>query len=197
LRSALPADAELVAAPVESSGRRDAVGRPSNACALLAAGLADATDCLTRSAKVDVNAVVQVTLEAMFTGLGYARTALALRDPATGLFRTRAAFGEPKLQFGFALQGQPNLFTAALSQHKDLHIADSGADKVRASLPEWFARDFAQARSFLLMPLVVADRLVGFFYADRPMVDEAGLSAQELNLLRALRSQVVLALRSR
>ena len=197
LRSALPAEAELNATPVETSAQRDAVGRPSNACALLAAGLAEATDCLTRGTKVDVNSVVQVTLEAMFTGLGYARTALALRDPATGLFRTRASFGEPKLQFGFGMQGAPNLFTAALSQQKDLHIADTAADKVRASLPDWFARDFAPARSFLLMPLVVADKLLGFFYADRPVVDDAGLSAQELNLLRALRSQVVLALRSR
>jgi HD-like signal output (HDOD) protein len=197
LRSALPVEAELAAAPVETSGERDAVGRPANACALLAAGLAEATDCLTRGARTDVNAVVQITLEAMFTGLGYARTALALRDPATGLFRTRAAFGEPKPQFAFGAQGPPNLFAAALSQHKDLHIADAGADKVRASLPDWFARDFAPAKSFLLMPLVVADKLVGFFYADRPVADAAGLSAQELNLLRALRSQVVLALRSR
>lgn len=197
LRSALPAEAELIAVPVETSGERDAVGRPANACALLAAGLAEATDCLTRGPRTDVNAVVQVTLESMYTGLGYARTALALRDPATGLFRTRAAFGEPKPQFGFASQGPPNLFTAALSQQKDLHIADAGADKVRGSLADWFVRDFAQARSFLLMPLVVADKLLGFFYADRPVVDPAGLSAQELNLLRALRSQVVLALRSR
>jgi GAF domain-containing protein len=163
----------------------------------LAAGLAEATECLTRGARVDVNSVVQVALEAMFTGLGFARTALALRDPATGLYRTRAAFGEPKPQFGFGAQSAPNLFTAALSQHKDLHITDCAADKVRASLPDWFARDFPQARSFLLMPLVVGDKLVGFFYADRPVPDPAGLSAQELNLLRALRSQVVLALRSR
>jgi HD-like signal output (HDOD) protein len=197
LRSALPAEAELTAPPVETSGERDGVGRPANASALLAAALAEATDCLTRGARIDVNAVVQVMLEALFSGLGYARTALALRDPATGLFRTRAAFGEPKPQFGFGIQGGPNLFTAALAQGKDLHIADSQAERLRASLPDWFARDFAEARSFLLMPVVVADKQVGFFYADRPVVDDAGLSAQELNLLRALRSQVVLAIRAR
>ena len=195
LRNALPQGAELQAAPVETSGQRDAVGRPGNACALLAAALAEATDCLTRSP--DVNSVVQLALEAMYTGLGYARTALALRDPTSGLYRTRAAFGAPKLQFAFGTQGAPNLFTAALAQHKDLHIADTAAEKLQASLPEWFRRDFAAARSFLLMPLVVADKLVGFFYADRPMADAAGLSVEELNLLRALRSQVVLALRAR
>jgi len=197
LRSALPTEAELTAAPVETSAQRDPVGRPINACAVLAAGLAEATDCLTRGTRVDVSSVIQVTLEAIFSGLGYARTVLALRDPASGLFRTRAGFGAPKAQFSFAAQGAPNLFTAALSRTKDLHIADCDAEKIRASLPDWFVRDFSQAKSFLLMPLVVSDKLLGFFYADRVVVDSAGLSAEELNLLRALRSQVVLAIRSR
>lgn len=188
-------DLDLPAA--EPPAQRDAVGRPHNACAILAAGLAEATDVLTRGARVDVNAVIQVTLEAMFSGLGYARTALVLRDPATGTYRTRAGFGDPKAQFAFPAAGPPHLFTAALAQAKDLHIADSGSDKLRASLPDWFSRDFANARSFLLMPLTVADKVIGFFYADRPMPDTAGLSSEELNLLRALRSQVVIAIRSR
>lgn len=197
LRDALPAGTELGSAMVETSARRDEVGRPANACTVLAAGLAEATDCLARGERADLNSVIQVTLEAMFTGLGYARTALVLREPATGLYRTRAGFGEPKARFSFTAAGGTHLFAAALLQGKDLHIADSTADKLRASLPDWFLRDFGQARSFLLMPLVVADKPVGFFYADRPVADAAGLSAEELNLLRALRSQVVLAMRSR
>lgn len=197
LRDALPAEAALLAPPVQTSAQRDAVGRPVNAGAVLAAGLAEATDCLTRGARVDINSVIQVTLEAIYSGLGYARTTLALRDPASGLYRTRAGFGSPKAQFSFGTLGAPNLFTAALAQGKDLHIADTRADKPRASLPDWYLRDFPQAASFLLMPLVLADKTVGFIYADRPMADVAGLSGEELNLLRALRSQVVLALRSR
>lgn len=176
---------------------RDAVGRPTNACSVLAAGLAEATDVLGRGSRIDINAVIQVTLEAMYTGLGYARTALALRDPASGLYRTRAGFGEPKAQFGFSIAGASNLFAAALARAKDLHIADSRTDKLRANLPEWFTRDFAQAASFLVMPVVVNDKVIGFFYADRPMPDPQGLTPEELNLLRALRSQVVLAIRSR
>jgi len=68
---------------------------------------------------------------------------------------------------------------------------------VRPALPPWFTRDFAQAGSFLLLPLAIGGRAVGFFYADRPMVDERGLSPEELNLLRALRNQIVLAMRAR
>lgn len=197
LRDNLPPEAALEAAPVETSTERDGVGRPANACAVLAAGLAEATDCMARADKVDINSVIQVALEAMFTGLGYARTAFALRDPASGAYRTRAGFGIPKAQFGFAISGAPNLFSAALAQGKDLHIADSHTDKIQANLPEWFLRDFTTARSFLLMPLLVSDKVIGFFYADRPVVDATGLSGEELNLLRALRSQVVMAIRSR
>jgi hypothetical protein len=68
---------------------------------------------------------------------------------------------------------------------------------VRSNLPEWFARDFAATRSFLLMPLVVNGKAIGFFYADRTVVDGRGLATDELNLLRTLRNQVVLAMRTR
>jgi HD-like signal output (HDOD) protein len=197
LLAALPQDAELDAAPVEVSTQRDAVGRPSNAREVLLAGLAEATECLARAGGSDLNTVVRVVLEAMFSGLGYARTALVLRDQSSGLYRSRAGFGTPKAQFSFSTQGAPHLFSAALTQGKDLHIADAQAERVKASLPEWFNRDFAAARSFVLMPLVVNERGIGFFYADRQCVDDKGLSGEELNLLRALRSQVVLAIRSK
>lgn len=195
LLAAPPPEAELGSAPTEVSARRDAVGRPDNATEVLVAGLAEATDCLARGPRADTGAVVQVVLEAIFTGLGFARTALVLRDAGGGLFRTRAAFGTPKAQFAFPLQGAPHLFSAVLTHGKDLHIGDVHADKVRARLPDWFGRDFAQAASFLVMPIAVGERVVGFIYADRPVPDSAGPSTGELNLLRALRSQVVLAMR--
>jgi HD-like signal output (HDOD) protein len=197
LLAALPQEVEMEAAPVEVSAARDAVGRPSNAREVLLAGLAEATECLARAGGSDLNTVVRVVLEAMFSGLGYARTALALRDQASGLYRTRAGFGEPKAQFSFSTQGAPNLFSAALTQGRDLHIADVQAERVRLTLPDWFARDFAATRSFVLMPLVVNERAIGLFYADRRCVDDHGLSGEELNLLRSLRSHVVLAMRSR
>jgi GAF domain-containing protein len=84
-----------------------------------------------------------------------------------------------------------------LTQGRDLHIADVQAERVRLTLPDWFARDFAATRSFVLMPLVVNERAIGLFYADRRCVDDHGLSGEELNLLRSLRSHVVLAMRSR
>jgi GAF domain-containing protein len=195
LLEALPRESQLTAAAVEPSAQRDALGRPHNTQQILLAGLADASDSLARGA--ELNAVIRIVLEAIYTGLGFARAALALRDPASGVFRTRASFGAERAAFAFATAGARDLFAAALAHATDLHIADVATDKVRAALPPWFARDFAQAKSFLLLPLAVAGRSVGFFYADRPVVDARGLSAEELSLVRSLRNQVLLAMRTR
>ena len=59
------------------------------------------------------------------------------------------------------------------------------------SWPPW------RPRCFLLMPLALAGKPVGFFYADRLVADPAGLAPEELNLVRMLRNQVLLALRTR
>jgi GAF domain-containing protein len=171
------------------------LGRPQNTQQILLAGLADASDSVARGA--DLNGVIRVVLEAIHSGLGFARTAFVMRDPASGLFRTRAAFGDPRPAFSFPSTGASHLFVAALAHATDLHIADVSTEKVRAALPPWFERDFAMAKSFVLLPLAVSGHAVGFFYADRPVVDPHGLTPEELNLVRALRNQVVLAMRSR
>ncbi|MFO0206785.1 MAG: hypothetical protein ACK54L_11700, partial [Betaproteobacteria bacterium] len=151
LRAALPAEAELDAVPVEVSAQRDAVGRPANAREVLLAGLAEATECLARGGS-DLNTVTRVVLEAMYSGMGYARTALVLRERVSGIYRTRGGFGEPKTQFSFNPQGGANLFAAALTHGKDLHIADTKAERIGGSLPEWYRRDFAHRRSLVIRP---------------------------------------------
>jgi GAF domain-containing protein len=195
LLDALPQDSQLTAPAVEPSTQRDALGRPQNTQQILLAGLADASDSLARGA--DLNAVIRLVLEAIYSGLGFARTALVMRDPASGVFRTRASFGDPRPNFAFPGTGTSHLFLAALAHATDLHIADVSTEKVRAALPPWFHRDFALAKSFVLLPLAVAGRAVGFFYADRPVADPRGLSPEELNLVRSLRNQVLLAMRAR
>jgi HD-like signal output (HDOD) protein len=191
----LPRACELSAPAVAPSVERDALGVPANAREILLAGLAEASDSLARGA--ELNSVIRIALEAIYSGLGFARAALVLRDPANGTYRTRAGFGSPRPNFSFPAGGANHLFAAALAHATDLHIADVAAEKVRAALPPWFARDFGATKSFVLLPLVVAGKPVGFFYADRAVTDARGLTPEELNLLRSLRNQVLLALQRR
>jgi HD-like signal output (HDOD) protein len=196
---ALPEASQLMPEPVQPQSERDAVGRPANARAVLLAGLSEATDALARAAEgaVDVNTVIRIVLEAMYSGLGYAHAAFFLRDAAANLFRVRASFGEPALKFAFPAHYTADIVHAALAHATDLHIADVAAEKVAAKLPAWFARELPQTRSFVLMPLVLKDKPLGLFFAGRTVADTQGLAPEELNLLRSLRNQVVLALRSR
>ena len=190
-----PVEAPPGALPVEGSApsiERDAVGRPANAMAVLLAGLADATDALARD--TEAAAVIQLVLETIYNGLGFARVVLAQRD-AGGTLRVRTGFGQPRPNFTLPAQGS-DLFSAALAKATDLHIADATAEKIRNRLPPWFAQQCAATRSFMLMPIAPGGRAVGMIYADRRVVDPAGPADEELKVLRALRSQVALALRS-
>ncbi|MCS6945517.1 MAG: HDOD domain-containing protein [Sutterellaceae bacterium] len=192
---ALPQECEIAAPTVSPLAERDAIGRPANAREVLLAGLADAAESLARGG--NFNTVIQVVLETIYAGLGFQRIALVLRDPATGHYRTRASFGTPRPAFLFTTDGARDLFAAALAKSTDLHIGNVDAEKIRKALPPWFARDCAHARSFVLLPLTLNGIAVGFLYADRALIDPDGLSAEELNLLRALRSQILLALQQR
>lgn len=180
---------ELASAPAVE---RDAVGRPANSIAVMLGGLADAAEALARGGECET--VIQLVLESIYNGLGVARVALALRDPS-GAIRVRTSFGQPPLAFVLPAQGAGDLFSAALSHTTDLHIGDVASEKVCGRLPSWFAQQCAKTRSFLLMPVASAGRPIGLLYADRTVTDPAGPSGEELNLLRALRSQLALALR--
>src|SRR5882672_10417719 len=200
--AALPAEAELApmtTTPVVPDVVRDAVGRPANAREILLSGLTEASESLAQGLQGgnDLNSVIRVVVEAMFRGLGYARTAFLLRDPAANVFRTRAAFGDPPLKLTFSAQYAPDLVQAALAHATDLHIADCETEKIKSRMPAWFAREMPTTRSFLLLPLVVNQKPLGLFLADRPVVDPVGLSSDELNLVRSLRNQVILAIKSR
>jgi GAF domain-containing protein len=174
------------------SAERDAVGRPANSLSVLLAGLADATEALARVGEPAT--VIQLVLETIYNGLGAARVALALRDSA-GTIRVRTSFGQPQLSFALPAQGTTDLFSAALAHATDLHIGDVSSDKIRNRLPPWFAQQCAATRSFLLMPIAAGGRPIGLLYADRTVTDAAGPGGEELNALRALRSQLALALR--
>jgi HD-like signal output (HDOD) protein len=174
------------------TAERDALGRPLNSLAVLLAGLADASEALARG--TEAGSVVQMVLETICNGLGFARVALALRDPS-GALRVRTGFGRPRLQFTVPAQGT-DLFSVVAAKATDLHIADAGAEKLRDRLPPWFGQQCASTKSFLLMPIAAAGRTSGLLYADRGLTDPAGPTAEELRVLRALRGTLALALRS-
>ena len=62
-------------------------------------------------------------------------------------------------------------------------------------MPDWY-RKISHAGSFLLFHLVVNKRPIGLIYADHPKVNGLEIDKKKLNLLKSLRNQIMLAVRS-
>jgi hypothetical protein len=65
---------------------------------------------------------------------------------------------------------------------------------MRELLPAWYRKLRPEARSFVVLPLVVSGVRFGLFYADRDTVAPEGISPDEAALIRALKTQVIAAL---
>jgi len=143
---------------------------------------------------------VQVACEALREMLQATRVVYLARDDAAAAYRPRAAAGcmlaDLRARVAMPVQFAPDLFHAALARGADLHIADIGAESVRGRLPAWQTLAFPKARGFLVLPVMVDGRPMGFFYADREVANAAPPDAGQVEAIRLLRNQIVLALRT-
>jgi hypothetical protein len=163
---------------------------------VLAAGIQDITNTLAGS--FQLNDVLRMILETMYRAVGFTRVLLCIRDPAANALRGRFGFGadiDQILKRGFSIPLAParDAFHAAISQGADIFIADVDGDQIRDHIPAWY-RALIPARSLLLFPVLINGKPVGLLYAD----SDAGaieLGSAELNLLKTLRNQAVLAIK--
>jgi GAF domain-containing protein len=82
-----------------------------------------------------------------------------------------------------------------VSQGADVFIEDVNGDKIREHIPEWY-RKLVPARSLVLFPVMINKKAVGLFYADCDAGHQIQLGSAELNLLKTLRNQAVLAIKT-
>lgn len=187
------------AAPLQVTARH-ASGKPMNARELLLAGMQDATQMMA-SGRCKVNDLMLLVLETLYSSLGFRFATVCLKDAQTGQFRARIAMGENGVarQAGFVFAGTSShdLFHLALQNDADLMIADATAPKVRDLLPAWHRKLLPDARSFIVLPLVVNQRQIGLFYADRRQPAPEGVPPDEAALIKTLKGQVLAALNAR
>jgi HD-like signal output (HDOD) protein len=183
-------------APAPDEGRH-ASGKPKNARELLLAGLQDVT-ALRASGAARVNDIVFAVLETLHCALGFRFATVALKDLRTGQYRGRIAFGEEhkgrQAGFLFPIESRRDLFHLAMENDADLMIADAASPKIRDLLPSWHRALLGDAKSFIVLPLVVNKVQLGLFYADRTFTAPEGVPADETSLIKALKSQVLAAL---
>ena len=172
-------------------------GKPYNARELLLAGVQDVTQ-MRANGDAKLNDVILAVLETLYTSMGFRFATVCLKDPRSGQFRARVAFGEDKQArqagFVFPTTGPRDLFYLSMENDADLMIADASSIKIRDLLPTWHRNLLPDARSFIVLPLVVGKVQLGLFYADRLDPAPEGVPPDETSLIKALKQQVLNAL---
>lgn len=172
-------------------------GKPSNARDLLLAGVQDVTQMLAAD-QVKLNDMFLLVLETLYTGLGFRFATICLRDVQHSRYTARASLGHLYMerQKGFVLPTSPEdtLFHVAMINNNDLVVANALHPKIQGLLPAWHKKLLPDTRSFMILPLVVNHKPLGFFYADRVHTAEEGVPADETSLIKTLKSQLITAI---
>lgn len=179
---------------------RHASGKPMNARDLLLAGVQDVTQMMA-SGRCKVNDLMLLVLETLYNSMGFRFATVCLKDLQTHQFRARISIGENNVErqeaFVFPAAPSRDLFHLALENDADLMISDATVQKIRELLPPWYRTQFPDARSFILLPLVVQKKQVGLFYADRMQAAPEGVPPDETALIKTLKGQILGALNTR
>jgi hypothetical protein len=133
--------------------------------------------------------------------MGFRFATICLKDAKTGEYRARIALGEDaerrRDKLMFTVTNQKDLFKLAMDSDADLMISDATDSKIHDLLPVWHRELFPDARSFIVLPIVVHKNALGFFYADRSEPAPEGVPSDETAVIKILKSQVLAALSHR
>lgn len=200
--TALPADILMVQSPQETLDTASCYpsGKPYNARELLLVGVQDLSEMLV-SGQPNINNLILLALETLFRSMGFRFATIAIRDVKSGQYRSRVALGEKhatrQKEFTFVPDGGKDLFLLALANDADLLIADAAAANIAALIPAWHRALLPDARSFIVLPIVIQGKPFGLFYGDRIAPAPEGVPPDETALIKMLKGQVIAALTPR
>jgi len=174
-------------------------GKPLDARDRLLAGVQEVTQ-MTEAGCGKVNEVILHVLETLYSSMGFRFATICLKDAQSGEYRARLALGEDaarrRSELAFMADRQ-DLFKLAMNSEADLMISDASDPKIAALLPAWHRTLFSDARSFIVLPIVVKKIPLGFFYADRKQPAPEGVPPDEASLIKILKSHVLAVLNKR
>ncbi|MCC8997427.1 MAG: HDOD domain-containing protein [Nitrosomonas sp.] len=171
-------------------------GKPHHACDLLFSGL-QMLEGLASTPDVKINSVILMALETLHKGMGFNLAAVCLKDVKSDQFRARHFLGkyDSELENNFVFsENSHDVFSLAINKNADLFIADAKDVKVQNMLPEWHLKLLPATSSFLVLPLVVANKKLGLFYLDRLCKSEEGISSEEMHIIKEIKKQVLTTL---
>ncbi len=170
-----------------------------NAETILTEGLQEITSMLLED-QANLGQVFNVVIETIYRAFAYDHVILVLQDRSKNEYCAKMGFGAgvddliPRFRFPTAFS--TNVFHAAVRNDVDLYIEDAFDKKIRSNIPDWYKKILSSG-SFFIFPLVVNQRPLGLIYADHAKPKGVHLSKKQLNLVKALRNQLILAIKSR
>lgn len=172
-------------------------GKPLHAKELLLEGVQELMQ-MSAYGQAKANDIMLLVLETLYKSLGFRFATICLKDKKSNEFRARLTVGEHlqgrKSEFAFAANEKNDLFTLSMESDADLIISDANDAKIRDLLPAWHRHLLPDARSFMVLPIVVAQKQLGFFYGDRSLPAPEGVPSDEAALIKLLKTQLLQAL---
>lgn len=179
---------------------RHASGKPVNARDLLLAGVRDVTEMMS-SGRCKANDLIMLVLETLYHSMGFRFATVCLKDMKANQLRARISLGDNnavrQAGFAFSIGNERDLFNLAIENDADLLISNSTDPKIRNLIPAWHKALLPDAKSFIVLPLIVQKKPLGLFYADRTEFAMEGVPADETALIKTLKGQVLGTLNAR
>jgi hypothetical protein len=186
----------LVNEPTPELGNDNKNAERANAESVLTAGIQDISNSLVDD--FQVNDILRIILETMYRAMGFKRVLLCLKDARAGMMSGRFGFGpdtaEIAKHFKFPLAYAPDVFHLASSKGTDILITNIDDPKIADKIPAWYRQNIP-ARTFVLLPLNIKQMPVAMIYCDMDRPGDIVISERELQLLKTLRNQAILAIK--
>lgn len=165
---------------------------------ILQAGIQDVTNTLVSDH--ELNDILHMVVETMYRGMQFNRVLMLFRDNKSNAMRAGFGLGKDVEKmlptFGFSLKFEADVFHLAIEKGVDIVIEDIASDKIASKIPDWYHK-VSDAKSFLLLPVMVNNKAVACLYADMLSTNQLEVSAKHLSLLRTLRNQALLAIKQK
>lgn len=175
----------------------DAAFRENHADILIS-GIQEITNALLSD--YSLNDMMFMILETIYRGFDFSHVIFCMMEMSRTKMRARYAFGADirsvTENFAFTITQRPtDLFNIAISQPKDIVVEDCQYPAYASLIPDWYRKTFL-APAFIIYPIIIKEAPFGLIYADKASKGSM-LTQTQLNYMKTLRNQAVLAIRQR
>lgn len=188
---------EKASVPVAAESRYPS-GKPIHARDLLLQGVQQVMQ-MTAAGEHKVNDIMLLVLETLFNSMGFRFATICVKDVKSNVYQARIALGHDlaryKAGFNFSINGKNDLFSLSMESNADLIISDTADVKIHELLPSWHRSLLPDARSFMILPIIINQKAFGCFYGDRVFPSPEGVPADEAALIKMLKSQILSTLK--